>query len=138
MALIEINKNPSKTELNVFGLLLLLFAGLVGGVVYYWTSSLDIPKIIWGVGAALTAVYYAVPPIRRPLYLGWMYAAYPIGFTISHLILGAVYYLMIAPFGKIMGAMGRDPMRRTIDRSRASYWEPHQQETDNTRYFRQF
>lgn len=138
MALIEINKNPSRNELNLFGLLFLAFFGIIGLVVWRWTDSLDVPKILWGAAAAITVVYYLVPPFRRLLYLGWMYLAFPIGWTISHTILAAVYYLLIAPFGRVVGLVGRDPMKREIDRSRASYWEPHPQNTDMRRYFRQF
>ena len=138
MALIEINKNPSNKELNVFGVLFLVFFGIIGFVVWRWTESLAVPQIIWGVAGAIVVVYFAVPPTRKPIYLGWIYLAYPIGFTVTHVLMGIIYYLLIAPFGQVMGLAGRDPMRRKLDRSASSYWETHAPTTDPRRYFQQF
>ena len=138
MAVIEINKNPSRRELLVFGLLLLIFAGIVGGLIWYKFESPGIAQKVWIAGAALVALFYAVPPIRRPLYLGWMYAAFPIGFVVSHVILGVVYYLVFTPIGLLMRLVGYDPMSRKMDRRAASYWIEHDPHRDPARYFRQF
>ena len=138
MALIEINKNPSKRELAWFGLLFLIFFGIIGGLVYFSTRSLTVPGILWTAAGAVTVLYYLVPPIRLPLYLGWLYASYPIGWVISHVVLALVYYLVFTPIGLIMRLCGRDPMNRRLDKSAASYWTEHPMETDPARYFHQF
>ena len=67
MALIEINKNPSKGELRWFGLLFLLFWGIVGAIVYWKRGSADISKYLWGLGAIVAVLDYAVPPLRLPI-----------------------------------------------------------------------
>ena len=44
------------------------------------------------------------------MFLGWMYAAFPIGWTISHLLLLAVYYFVLTPVGLALRLTGRDPV----------------------------
>ncbi len=134
MALMQVNKNPSLRDLRVFGLLLPVFFGLVG-----WT--IDAPstaRIVWGAGLALTAVYFAAPPARRPIFLGWSYATYPIGWTVSHLIMAAVFFLAITPVAMLLRLLGRDSMERKLDRNAKSYWVVRSPSDGVQRYFRQF
>lgn len=138
MAVIEINKDPSRRELLIFGLLLLAFAALVGGMAYWKFRARNLGVDIWLAGGAISALYFLIPPIRRPLYVGWMYAAFPVGFVVSHVILAVIYYLVISPIGVVMRLLGRDPMERTFDSKAKSYWVAHDPHKDPARYFRQF
>jgi hypothetical protein len=122
MPVIEINKNPSRRDLAIFGLLLLLFAGLVGAGLYFRSGAHEAARIVWMGGAALVLLFFAAPPIRRPIYLAWIYATFPIGFVLSHVILGAVFYLVFTPLGLVMRLFGFDPLRRRFDRAATSYW----------------
>ena len=83
-------------------------------------------------------MYYAIRPFRRPIYLGWMYAVFPIGWVISHTVLALTYYLVLTPIGLLMRGLGRDPMERRFDRDGETYWTPHEPSEDPARYFRQF
>ena len=138
MALLEINRNPSRRDLAWFGAVLLLFFIVVGGVVGRALGSDVARHVVWGAGAVLALGYYAVPGWRRPMFVGWMYAAHPIGFVVSHLLLGLVYFGVITPIGLLVRAMGHDPMTRRFDRSATTYWVERQQVSDVKRYFRQF
>jgi hypothetical protein len=138
MGLIELKTDATKKELAWFGLLLLAFTGIVGLLVWRATGALNAPRYIWGAGVVLATVYYAVPPLRRPMFLGWMYAAYPIGWVVSHVLLGIIYFGILTPIGKLMAAFGYDPMERRFDRAASSYWVERERHTDPTRYFRQF
>ncbi len=138
MAVIDFNRNPSSRELKVFGLIVLLFFGLVGGLVWWRWEWLKVSIGIWSVGGLVTALFFAVRGLRLPLYLVWMNAVYPIGWLVSHLLLGIVYYLVMTPIGLIMRLLGRDPLERKIDRSAESYWTRHDPAAKSERYFRQF
>lgn len=138
MALLEIHRNPSRRELSWFGLLVLLFFGLVGGLVLWRSGSMTATVTIWSIGGLLALLYYAVRPLRLAMFRGWMVAAYPIGFVISHLVLAMVFFLVITPIGLVMRLVGRDPMTRTFDRTADSYWTRRNSETKSERYFRQF
>lgn len=138
MAVIEINKNPSRRELAWFGLLLLAFFGLIGALARWRFDSVGGGNTLWQVGAGLCLIYYAVPPLRKWLFLGWMYAAFPIGWTISHILLGIVFYLLLTPIGLIMRWSGRDLLHLRFEPTKASYWVEHDPGEDSSRYFRQY
>lgn len=138
MAVIELKLDPSKKELKVFGAMLLAFFALVGGLVWWKFESRQAAQTIWTVGAVLTLVYFSLEPLRLYVYRGWMYAAYPIGWTVSHVLLGLIFYGVITPIGLIMRLLGRDPMQRGFEPNAATYWEPREQVADVKRYFRQF
>ena len=137
MALIEINRNPSPKELRTFGLLFLLFAGLVGAGFIWRAHALGIARAIWIGGAVIVAIFFAIPPLRKPIYLGWIYATFPIGYVVSHVALAIVYYGVFTPIGLVMRLAGHDPMTRRFDRSATTYWVEHDPSKDPKRYFRQ-
>jgi len=136
--MIEINRHPSRRELMWFGAIFALFFGVVGAIVLWRSGSMNAAGVIWGIAAAVAIVFYALPPVRRPIYLGWMYAAFPIGWTISHLMLAAIFYLLFTPIGLVMRLLGHDPVQRTSDPDAATYWQPHRPADDPERYFKQY
>ena len=138
MALLEINRHPTARELRWFGVLLAVFVALTGGLAYWRLEAPAAARMVWTAGGALAAIYAAVPPSRRWIYLGWLYAAFPIGWTLSHLALAATYYLVLAPIGVLLRLFRGDPLDRGPDRSAASYWTARRPVRDVRRYFRQF
>ncbi|MEX0936449.1 MAG: SxtJ family membrane protein [Pirellulales bacterium] len=139
MALIEINRNPSHRELRQFACIWLpAFAALVGGLLWYHFGWWQAAATLWTLALVAAVVGWLAPQGMRLVYLGWMYAALPIGWTVSHLLMAAVYYLLITPIGLVMRLVGRDSMQRRFDRSAATYWEAHAPQRDIARYFRQF
>jgi len=136
--MIQINKNPSKKDLAWFGLLCLVFFGLIGLGTMRKSHALHPAITIWSLAAIGVAIYYAIPAIRKPVYLGWMYAAYPIGWVVSHVLLAITFFVVLAPIGVLMRLLSRDPLARAIDPSASTYWLPHDPGTDTDRYFRQF
>ncbi len=139
MALVEIKKNPSRRELRQFaGLWLPAFLIGLGVVAWHrWGSGEAV------LGLAITALLSAAlglikPEFSRKLYLGWMYAAYPIGWTVSFLVLAIIYFLILTPIGLILRGLGRQPLSLKFDRRATSYWTPRPQSPKMERYFRQF
>jgi hypothetical protein len=90
------------------------------------------------IGLLGALVVWALPRAGRVLYDGWIEGASPIGWTVTHLVLAAVYYLVLTPIGLLMRLAGRDPMRRTIDPNAATYWIERKNPIESKRYFRQF
>ena len=137
MAVIDINRNPSRRDLIWFGLLLVVFFGLVGALVLWRAQSPIAARIIWSLGTILGIVYFAVRPLRHPLYIGWMSVFYPIGWTVSHLIMGIIFFLVLMPIGLLM-RLWYDPMQRQFEPEALSYWVSYTSHDDTARYFRQF
>ena len=72
----------------------------------------------------------------RPLYLLLVGATFPIGWTMSHILLGVIYYLVLTPIGLLLQLCGHDPMKRRLEPDAQSYWEPHRPPAKVDRYFR--
>jgi len=138
MAVLEINRNPSQRELRWFGVIVLVFCGAVGLILRYRFDLGTAAWIAWAIGALVAAVFYAVPPVRRALYVGWMYLFYPVGFVLSHVVLGVIYYLVVTPVGLVLRLLGRDSMRRQPTPDAETYWIRREAKIASERYFRQF
>jgi len=136
--MIEINKNPGKTELRWFGLALLAFFSILGGMVFWRTGSLAVPRVLWTIGVSITALYYLAPPLRRPLFIGWSYLTFPLGWLLTHAILAIVYFVLLTPVGLVMKILGRDPLTRSFDPEKDSYWVRRPPTSEPSRYFRQY
>jgi len=139
MAIIEIDRSPSPKTLRWFGVLLGLFFLVVGSLLRWRAGPGTASTVLFALAGALPLLYYLVPPLRRPLYLGWVYAAWPIGLALSFALLAVVYYLVLTPIGLLMRLFGYDSMKRTFDREATSYWVPRSPDkVDPKRHFRQF
>ncbi len=138
MAIIDLRLDPTPRELRWFGPLLALFVGVVGGIARWQFDAPAVSVVLWSGGGLLAAVYLSVPPSRLLIYRGWIYATYPIGWVVSHLVLAAVYYLVVTPIGLTMRLVGRDPLRRRFEREAETYWIARRRQTDTNGYFRQF
>lgn len=136
MALLDVNWNPRQRELKQFAVLMLVIFGLIGGYCL-WIDSTTAATVFW-VLAAIGIVGYFRPGFVRPVYVVWMALAWPIGWTISHLLLLTVYYLVLTPIGLLMKLVRYDPLQRKFDSSAKTYWTPHDPGADVARYFKQF
>jgi hypothetical protein len=81
--------------------------------------------------------------LGRPTALGWLYRtltaiSLPIGWVVSHAVLALVFFGVLTPIGLLLRAVRRDPLSRTRDPARRSYWEPRASASDVRRYYRQF
>ena len=135
--MIEIRHDPSDRDLRFFGLALLAFFALLGGILRYHLGPNPVSKGLWITGAVVVALYYVIPGLRRPVFLGWSYITYPLGWFLSFLVLLLTYYLVLTPIGWLRRLARGDPLARTPDADRASYWE-ERESSDSDRYFRQF
>jgi hypothetical protein len=136
--MIDLNLNPSRRELKWFAVLEVLFFAVVAGLVYRRTGSLTVPTIIISVSAAVGLIGFVFPKFMHWVYVGWMLAAFPIGWCISHLVMLAIFFFVVTPVGLLMRLMGRDPMQRLFDRSAKSYWIARNGKRATQDYFRQF
>jgi hypothetical protein len=101
----------------------------------------DRPTLGWvlllvAVGGGVAGLLW--PAAIRPIFVGWMVLAFPIGWFISRLILGILFYALFTPIGMIFRLMGRDALRLRPPRGVETYWQPKEQATDPRSYLRQF
>ncbi len=139
MALIELNVDPSRRDLRIFGGILFPgFFALLGAILWKVTGSLPVAAAVWGTAFCVTMIMLIYFPATRIVYLGWMYAAYPIGWTVSHAMMAIAYYLMLTPLGIVMRTVRKDPLGQKIDKADKSYWTPRKPAESIDQYFRQF
>ena len=135
MSMIEVKKDFTRRELLCFGPLFGLFVGVLA---YLAIPNVTTRYVVWGVGAVVIAIYYAIPSLQRSFYRGWIYAVMPIGWVISHVLLASIYYLILTPIGIAMRVCGYDPMHRRFDREAKSYWIARDSSPRSDRYFKQY
>lgn len=147
MALTEINLRPTRHELRQFGWIALAGFALLGGWIF-WKGTLfgcnlgsaapAVSYILWGL-AVLTGMFSAVAPkANYPLYVTLIIVTWPIGFVLSHIIMGIVFFGVITPMGLLFRIIGRDSLNRRFEPQTKSYWVPHAPPDKIERYFRQF
>jgi len=138
MSIIEIDRNPSRRDLLWFGLLLPIFSAIVGALVWLKTNSLAPAVISWMIGGTVSVLFALWPASRRRIYMGWTYAVYPVGWTVSHLLLCFVYFAVITPIGIVLRVLRRNPLERRFDQAATTYWIRHNPASRIYRYLRQF
>ncbi|MCC7009136.1 MAG: hypothetical protein IT184_09990 [Acidobacteria bacterium] len=132
----EVIKPPAKKTLREFAALwLVVFLAMAGwrwfkGSHDGWTIGLAVAAVVVG------AAGLARPALVRPIFTGWMIAAFPIGWTVSRIALGAIFFLVLTPLAWVFRAAGRDVLRLRRPRA-ASYWQPKPQAARLAEYLRQ-
>jgi hypothetical protein len=133
----DVTKAPSPTLLRQFaGLWLTVFGGLA---VWRWwhgndgmgTTAIGVAALVIG-GAGLVA-----PASIRLVYTGWMIVAFPIGWTVSRLVLGTVFFIVFTAVGVFFRLTGRDALRMRRGRH-DTYWIPKESPSSNEEYLHQY
>ena len=136
--MIEINRNPSRKELRIFAVGEVIFFGIVSWWLYGKTGSLAVAWTTFSIAVIVGIIGFCLPKFMRIVYVAWMTAVMPIGWVVSHLMLGVAFYLVITPIGLIMRLVGYDPLHRRFDKDATTYWIPREPQQGTRRYFRQF
>lgn len=129
-------KNPTALELRVFAGGLLILAGIALLAEPSWLrDSWRVGITVVLVGCGSLGVF--LPETIRWIYRTWMSIVTPIGWLISHLVMAAIYFLIITPIGLGRRLLGADAL--TIRKpSGDSDWLPIPQNDDPKRSFRQY
>jgi len=145
--MIEINWRPDDRTLRQFGFIALFgFAFLA--VIAWWELFVfsaglgEARPIVSGVfaGLAVLSAFFSLvaPRANLPIYLGLTVLSYPIGFVLSHVIMGFLFFALITPVGLFFRVTGYDPLHRRFDRAAKTYWIDARPRRGKASYFRQF
>lgn len=134
----DIQFDPTTTTLRQFAGLWLVFFGGLG----LW-EALARGHTFLGAGLIVASVVIGAPGLvrpglLRPLFVAWMVLAFPIGWTVSLVMLAILYYGLFTPIGLVFRLVGRDALQRTRKPALETYWTPKPTPTDPRRYFKQF
>jgi hypothetical protein len=144
---IELNWKPDKRTLRHFGFIAVAGFGFLAVSAWFeillFAFGLGVARTSVSVGFGLLAVLsgglsLVHPRGNLPIYLATSLATYPIGFAFSYLILGTLFYAIIAPVGLVLRLFGRDPLERRILPEADSYWVDAPASRPRVSYFKQF
>jgi len=146
-SMIEIDLRPDSRTLRQFGWIALVGFGLLAMLAWNewlifsfglgaWKQT--VAAALAGVGLLAAVFSLVYPKANLPIYLGLTILAYPIGFVLSYVIMGTIFYVMLAPVGIFFRITGRDPMKRRFEPETKSYWVDSRPARPSESYFRQF
>jgi hypothetical protein len=127
--------------------------GLVGGMIWwrggflFWKFPDAAPTVatwlfavgmVCGLEAGL-AVLMGLRrlPVNQLVYWVLTAVGFPIGFVLSFVLLGLLFFAVLTPIGLFFRLIGRDALQRRLEPERETYWQPHEK-AQVARYFKQF
>jgi hypothetical protein len=84
-----------------------------GNAVRWWSIA---------IAAAFLVAALAAPALLAPLNRVWTKFGLLLHKVTNPVIMGLVFYGAVTPTAWVMRALGKDPLRRKIDRAATSYW----------------
>jgi hypothetical protein len=126
--MIKLDLDPAPDKLKQFAFVAVPGLPLIALVVlrvlgHGWAFGHPAVLAALGVGVAqLLALLAGFRPLSRGIYVVLMVVAIPIGFVLSHVLMMAIYYLVMTPIGLVFKLIGRDAMNRKLDPGVATYW----------------
>src|SRR5687768_9922975 len=106
----DIPRSPTSQTLRQFAALCLLVFGSLS-VWQGWMRG----NLLWAAILAAAAIGIGIggliwPQAVRWFYVGWLMAAFPIGWANSHLVLAVIFYAVLTPLAILFRLIGRDAL----------------------------
>jgi hypothetical protein len=134
----DIPRNPSTKQLRTFAAMLALFLIVLQA---WYARTLWEQPILWllceiATWFAIAGVFW--PRLMRRLFVGWLILVFPLGWTVSHVLLAVLFYGVFTPLGLVFRLFRRDPLALRRAREVSSYWQAKPSPEGLASYFRQF
>jgi hypothetical protein len=136
------SKNPQdakreKKDLLKFGLTVGIAFGVLGALLA-WRGRPSWPYLV-GVGAALVLTGLAAPRALGPVRKVWMGLALVLGWFMTRVILGILFYAVFTPIGFLAKLFGKRFLGPVGSGPQETYWRRRDPDgPDRDRYERQF
>jgi len=128
---------PSSKVLRQFAGLCLVVCGVLAALALWRHHTTTTTIVITGLGITTGLVGLLRPMAIRWVYSGWMIAVFPVGWTVSRLMLAALFYLIFTPVALLFRLSGRDVLHLS-KQDPTSDWTAKPEATSVDQYFRQF
>ena len=120
------------------------FAGLwlvvLGALACYWglwRGSATAGWVLAALAITVGPLGLVWPQAVRPVWVAALIVTFPIGWVVSRVLLGVLYYGLFTPFALVFKLIGRDALVRRRPAG-DTYWVPKPAVADVGRYYRQF
>jgi len=134
----DISFAPPARMLRQFAGLWLGFFGLAAVVQGVFRHRLVLMAVFAAMAVVVGALGLLKPAAIRPIYVGSMILAFPIGWTVNKIVLGCMFYGIFTPLAVFFRIIGRDSLSRRRRPALETYWSVKSQPSDPSRYFRPF
>jgi len=136
--MIAINWTPDRKTLGQFAEAGMFFLGMVAAPLAYLRGQPRVAMVFWVLAVAGRLIGLVRPEWLKPVFLGLTLATWPIGWVVSRVALGFLYFLIFTPIALVFRLVGRDALQRSADPGAKTYWEPYQPDRGLERYLRPF
>lgn len=112
------NAHPSDRSVGlVFGVIFILT-----GVFQAWKGRILLAFTLTTLAILILVVCTLRPTLLGPMNRAWTKLGGLLHHIVSPIVLFAIYFLVITPFGLVMRALGNDPMRKCYEPEALTYW----------------
>ena len=106
----------------------------LGGWWLYRGKYAALPGLLSAVGATLVLLGALLPKSLVVPNRLWMSLAEALGFVMTRVILGVVFFLFVTPIGLVRRLFGGDPLSRRARRAE-SYWKPYTERRRDPKHY---
>ncbi len=107
--------------LREFGLTTGIAVVVLFGLFFPWLLNFNWPRWPWVIAVLFWSLAVIYPTGLRGIYRYWMRFGLLASKVFTPLVLGIVFFGMIAPMALVRRFRGNDPLQRSLDPSRKSY-----------------
>ena len=130
------NIKSEKSDLRKFGITIGIILLIITGFLF-WKEKESF-QIFLTFGVILCVLGVAIPVILKPIYWIWMIFATILGWVMTRVILGLLYFIIITPIGLIPRLFGKQFLDLRFDKSIDTYWNYRKTQLISSDYEKQF
>ena len=131
------NIRTDNKAIRDFGILIGFILLIIAGILFY--KETESYELIILLGIAFIGLGLGMPIILKPFYSIWMYFAVVLGWFMTRLILGLLFYIIVSPIGLISRLFGKRFLELKNSSLNSSYWNyKNNQRTSHQDFEKQF
>ena len=111
----------TKKEIKTFGIIIGLIILTVGSILFWKNNSFY--EILFITGSIFLGSGLVIPMVLKPIYFVWMVFASILGWFMTFVILGFLFYVIFTPIGLTLRFFGKKFLELRWDNSKESYWD---------------
>ena len=123
------NIKNEKSDFRKFGITVGLFLMVISGFLF-WKGK-DSFEIMLVSGLALLVLGLTIPVVLKPVYWVWMVFGAVLGWIMTRVILGMLFYLVITPLGMLLRLSQNKFLDLKWHETKDSYWNARDAEQRN-------
>tara|TARA_B100001559_G_C16273345_1_gene517105 strand:- start:173 stop:583 length:411 start_codon:yes stop_codon:yes gene_type:complete len=130
------NIKTSNKDIRSFGITIGIILFIISAILFYYDKSSH--QIIAYIGGGFIGLGIIIPILLKPIYILWMTFAVILGWIMTRVVLGVVFYFILTPIGLMTRLLGEDFL--SLKKSDFnSYWNARDESDElNQDYEKQF